>query len=341
MEQHEIRDRVRGSLVGGAVGDALGSEVERMNYEQIVAQYGEQGIVRYKLGDMVMLSISDDTLLALYTACGLLTAQSEGLPAAEAIRRAYIESLYANCILDSRPYNDCRITERMRYCFVRKHYRSTSYSVLKRVANGEEVIKKRIGNGAVMRVAPIALYGVQHGDKDIASLDLLAAQVAKITHDSPKDYIPSAFLCHLIYLLAGDSEPTVDDLRGYMGQSLRAVSELYPEQWHEVEMFASSVMSAVILADSDDLTDVEAIAELGMGVRSVGAVAIALYCSIRHYDSFEQAVVAAVNHSGDSVATGAITGYILGAALGYSAIPKHFTQDLESHEIIIEIADRL
>lgn len=38
MEQYEIRDRVRGSLVGGAVGDALGSEVERMSYEQIVAK---------------------------------------------------------------------------------------------------------------------------------------------------------------------------------------------------------------------------------------------------------------------------------------------------------------
>lgn len=62
------------------------------------------------------------------------------------------------------------------------------------------------------------------------------------------------------------------------------------------------------------------------------ALAIAFYCALKHFDSFEEAMIAAVNHSGDSDSTGAVTGNILGAAVGYEAIPQFFKDDLEMHD---------
>lgn len=42
-----IIDKIRGSLVGGAVGDALGYPVEFIHsYEDIQKRYGENGITR-------------------------------------------------------------------------------------------------------------------------------------------------------------------------------------------------------------------------------------------------------------------------------------------------------
>ena len=39
-----LQDRIRGSLIGGAVGDALGYPVEFISsYEGIQAHYGERG----------------------------------------------------------------------------------------------------------------------------------------------------------------------------------------------------------------------------------------------------------------------------------------------------------
>ena len=52
-------------------------------------------------------------------------------------------------------------------------------------------------------------------------------------------------------------------------------------------------------------------------------------------------MVAAVNHSGDSDSTGALAGNILGAALGYEALPKFFKDDLELLDVLLHMADDL
>ena len=53
------------------------------------------------------------------------------------------------------------------------------------------------------------------------------------------------------------------------------------------------------------------------------------------------AIVAAVNHSGDSDSTGAIAGNIMGAALGLAAIPQKFLAHLELKDVLLELADDL
>lgn len=81
--------------------------------------------------------------------------------------------------------------------------------------------------------------------------------------------------------------------------------------------------------------------KFGGGWTGEEALAIALYCSLRYLDNFEEAMIAAVNHAGDTDSTGAITGNILGAALGYEAIPQFYKDDLELHDLILHMADDL
>ena len=52
-------------------------------------------------------------------------------------------------------------------------------------------------------------------------------------------------------------------------------------------------------------------------------------------------MIASVNHKGDSDSTGAVTGNILGAVVGYEAIPQFFKDDLELHNVILHVADDL
>ena len=63
--------RFLGSMLGGAVGDALGYAVEFKGINEIRRIYGENGISDYKLTDGVAL-ISDDTQMPLFTANGNL-----------------------------------------------------------------------------------------------------------------------------------------------------------------------------------------------------------------------------------------------------------------------------
>ena len=83
------KDRIRGSLIGGAIGDALGYPVEFVRtYENILKKYGQGGITRYDTSHWwreesaqdAKAWISDDTQMTLYTACGLINArENKGL----------------------------------------------------------------------------------------------------------------------------------------------------------------------------------------------------------------------------------------------------------------------
>ena len=95
-----LQDRIRGSLIGGAIGDALGYPVEFIySFEGIQARYGERGITRLdtkqhwldeteQVGKAVL---SDDTQMTLFTANGLLNAKRKGISLKYGICRAYIE----------------------------------------------------------------------------------------------------------------------------------------------------------------------------------------------------------------------------------------------------------
>lgn len=85
----------------------------------------------------------------------------------------------------------------------------------------------------------------------------------------------------------------------------------------------------------------DAIHELGEGWVAEETLAIAVLCALRHQDDFEGAVISAVNHSGDSDSTGAVTGNIVGAHVGLSGVPMKYIDHLELVEVITEMADDL
>ena len=66
------KNKVLGSMIGGAIGDALGYPVEFMRYNQILSKYGRSGIMRYELNNNGVAEISDDTQMSLFTANGVL-----------------------------------------------------------------------------------------------------------------------------------------------------------------------------------------------------------------------------------------------------------------------------
>ena len=129
-------------------------------------------------------------------------------------------------------------------------------------------------------------------------------------------------------------------MESYIREGMKAMELLYPQYPADVRCMGELCEEAITLANSSspDLENIEAIGEGWTGEK---ALAIALYCCLRHFDSFEDAIIAAVNHGGDSDSTGAVTGNVLGAALGYNAIPQFYKDDLEMHNLILHMADDL
>ena len=339
MIEMRNQDKFRGCLIGGAAGDALGYAVEFLHEEQIFRNFGERGITGYALTGEVA-QISDDTQMTLFTANGLLlgTARGEGSDKAP----LYIWKCYQDWLVTQESRCPPREGPKSAWLgnipelYSPRAPGNTCLSALHRGEKGtvEKPINHSKGCGGVMRVAPIGLYFNDRG-MDIRDICRISAETAALTHGHPLGWMPAAALVQIIHEVSQDSENLPDAVM----HSLETVEEIYPER-KESRVFTNLIRKAVDLA-SGKQNDLDAIHQLGEGWVGEEALAIAVYCALRYSGDIDRALIAAVNHRGDSDSTGAVTGNILGAQVGLSGIPDKYTKNLELYDLIVEVADDL
>ena len=186
-----------------------------------------------------------------------------------------------------------------------------------------------------MRVAPAAML---HSE-DIRAISMEGAQIAAITHSHPLGYLPAAMLTDLLNrIVYRNAKP--QSLLDLVWQSLHAIAEQFAGT-PKTETLLACIDRAVQLAQEPQADDLENITALGGGWVAEETLAIAVYCSLRHVDDFSAALTAAVNHDGDSDSTGAVTGNIIGAWLGFDAIEGRWKTGLELYDVLMELADDL
>ena len=341
------QDKIRGSLIGGAIGDALGYPVEFISsYAGIQRKYGEQGITRLDTTQWWLSDgnksqkawISDDTQMTLFTACGLLNAE-DPFRYKHAICEAYLEWFLTQSGRHKQGYKQCWIKQ-LPELNVRRAPGNTCLTALQAIFNGHKPSNNSKGCGGIMRTAPVALYGAIGERLSIKDAMTLAADAAEITHQHPLGWLPSALEAHVIYRLLQNERPTIEGFKRYIEEGFEALAALYPTHTGSIDELRRLTDLALRLVKSP-ARDVENIETIGEGWVAEEALAIAVYCTAKYFDDFKQAMIASVNHKGDSDSTGAVTGNILGAVIGYEAIPQHFKADLELHDIILHVADDL
>jgi ADP-ribosylglycohydrolase len=154
--------------------------------------------------------------------------------------------------------------------------------------------------------------------------------LASLTHGHPSGQLPAGVFAALIrHLLNGDMLPTALD---------KAVKKLktYPD--HQETLAA--IKLATSLTRNKNISPSEAITQLGKGWTAEEALAISIYCSLVA-KNFQEGVLMAVNHDGDSDSTGSITGNIFGLIYGLESIPQKWLDNLELGDVISEIANDL
>lgn len=361
-----LQDRISGSLIGGAIGDALGYPIEFMSLKSIKHKYGDKGYIKHqefnKEGKAV---ISDDTQMTLFTANGLLFGVTRfcthgilGAGLKDFVAYAYQDWLQTqNGVDDYNAYHYCWIRDIVELN-VRRAPGNTCMSALMSLRHHQTVENDSKGCGGVMRVAPVGLMAAadeqtsvkDHFGKEVprrkwdsTEVARLGGDCAAITHKHPLGYLPAAFQADLIYYILMSEVPiTFSVLKGYMGSVYADIRKEYgtdrertalDELWQLIE-------KAIRLA-GEWKSDADCIRQLGEGWTGDEALAIAVYCTMKHLDSFRDAVVTAVNHDGDSDSTGAICGNLMGAIVGYDAIPYEYLKELELKALIVDLADDL
>lgn len=149
-----------------------------------------------------------------------------------------------------------------------------------------------------MRVAPIGLYfdGKKYTSDEIA---MIGAETAALTHGHELGYIPAAALVHILHLISHNEDISLLEA---VIDTKKALLRLFADKTHLKDLILL-IDRAVALANKN-LDDLEAIRELGQGWVAEETLAIAIYCSLKYSDDFDKAIIASVNHSGDSDSTG-------------------------------------
>ena len=332
-------DRCRGCLLGGAAGDALGYPVEFLSAEDIRADYGSAGITGYALSGGKAL-ISDDTQLTLFTADALIRGRTrEAYRGIRAPYPTYAAKAYQEWLRTQRepfplPEGDCgswlvHVPE----LFRRRAPGSTCLEAIAQGAWGspEHPINRSKGCGGIMRVAPAGLLLA-----DPEEAGLLAAQLAALTHGHELGWLPAGVLGHCVSALA---HGRTSSLSKAAEDAMVWAQGRFDGARHLPEL--TRLVDRAFRLARDAAEDAAALRALGEGWVAEETLAVALYCALRYEDDFDRALIAAVNHSGDSDSTGAVTGNLVGARLGLAGIPAKYRERLELREVILELAEDL
>lgn len=327
-------NKIRGCLIGGAVGDALGYQIEfarGIKDKQVKCFKDEIGI------------ISDDTQMTLFTATALLWAQTQKLMGNENVSlRESMHSAYLDWLDTQRGTLAHKSISWIKAIPELNRLRAPGNTCLSSLSSGKigstvQPLNHSKGCGTIMRIAPCAMFA---DNPDHAGI--IAVDCSVITHGHVLAWMPSYVCAHMIKSILDGNSDIYDALNRALN-GLRSRASLFKEnvpmfRKNSLGAFLDLIESAVDLSKKD-VRDTDAIRMLGEGWTADEAFAIALYSCLKYSDSFEDAVVCAVNHDGDSDSTGAIAGNIMGALLGYQNTPDYYKNNVELNNIILEISD--
>ena len=212
----ERLDLVRGSLIGGAAGDALGYPVEFSSYREIVARYGKAGITQYELKGGVA-EISDDTQMTLFTANGMLLGMTRHfMRGIGASPEYYVEYAYQDWYkTQTRTFesamaqdDDTRSGHRRTWLsaipelYAHRAPGNTCMTAIRDIIDGRTPQNDSKGCGGVMRIAPWPLFcACQAKSYSTEEIDVAGGEIARLTHKHPLGWMPAILLTHIIYRL--------------------------------------------------------------------------------------------------------------------------------------------
>jgi ADP-ribosylglycohydrolase len=297
-----LRDRYRGTLLGLAVGNALGLPVESWSKAEIRRRY--PGGIREIDPAELDLPWDDDLAQAVIIA----------------------EAILEHDTLD-RGDLAARLTE-----WASSNGRgmgSQTRAVINALRHGmapseaARVVWEReggsaAGNGAVMRCAPVAM----RWRTDEVRLRQESERSAEVTHHDPRCGW-SAYAVNLAIAGAlGGRRTSIDSVARALVDA-----EVGPHTIRAVRRAATPSIDGLELDGSS----------IGFTLK---AMQVGLWC-LENGDDFEKTLLTVVHAGGDTDTNGAVAGAVLGAIHGVEAIPDRWVRGIPRAERLLSIADRL
>jgi len=300
----QVRSKFLGSLLGVAVGDAIGASWE-----------GRQMAAEHEIKNISTIShplrYTDDTHMTIGVA--------ESLVECRGFNGAHMARCFINNYL-KEPW---------------RGYGPGPPLVFSLIKSGEEWDKAAahvypggsFGNGAAMRVAPIGLlFWNNH-----ARLREVAHQASLITHSHILGKEGAALQALAVALAAAEEPDKPINVQSLISCLLNFTTE---------DVYRSKITKFGALLEHPNNRR-EVVYQLGHGIEAFNSAPTAIFAFLAHPQDFVSTVIYAVSLGGDTDTIASMAGAISGAYLGIDAIPSEWQEQLENRDYISNLADRL
>jgi len=306
-----LPERVAGMLLGLAIGDSLGNTSEGMLAGERGALHGEiRDYLPNRYAEMRAVGLpSDDTQLAFWT----------------------LESLLDRGRLE--PENLARRFSGRQIFGIGSTVRGFLRAYKDRGASWEAAGQPSAGNGALMRIAPVALPHVLRPSPGLWA-DVIAATA--LTHRDDAAVAASVGFVGLLFECLGWRDESPPPAAWWLDTFLRYARPVETGELYEQRVPGSSFRGSLCdlleqslpAALAQDLSVVDACDSWFSGAYLLETVPSVLYVLARHGAEPGEALVRAVNDTRDNDTVAAIVGAAVGALHGRERIPLRWREGL-------------
>jgi len=298
-----VESRLLGGLWGAIIGDALGVPVEFVSREE-VRRNPITGMRGYGTFNLPPGTWSDDSSLLLCTVesltNNLFTNQMGKL-----FMQWLSEGYYT-------PWGDAFDVG------------NSTLSSIRRMMMGPPPEKaggrseNANGNGSLMRILPVGIFFAR---KPVEELLPVVHRASSLTHRHPRTLMACGFYCIMVSALLQGFTPDEAYLYAIEQATIYYAKLPYAEELPHFERLFSTLISSV---------PETAIKSGGYVIHTLEA---SVWCLLNS-DSFEQAVLTAVNLGEDTDTTGCVTGGLAGLCYGLESIPQDWLDAIVRKEDI-------
>lgn len=275
-------DKFKGCFIGLAVGDALGYPVEFKQHDNIISDMISREGKPYPPGTW-----TDDTSMAICLAESILEKGQFDLSDQIKKYSNWLNNGWMSCVND-KSFGAGKATKRA----------INEFNINGSIIHGDETT---LGNGSIMRLAPIPMLFL---NRDLKTVVSLCVESSKTTHNNKECCTECGKLGIILYSLLKESKNYISIVEKNLQENKQ---NKFPT---EIDGKASTTLYNSLW-------------------------------SVITYTGFEHTLISAVNLRGDADSVGAVTGSIAGALYGYSAIPERWLNALQKRDLLEDLVDRM
>jgi poly(ADP-ribose) glycohydrolase ARH3 len=331
-----LLSKFRGSLIGALIGDCLGAPFEE---ERVSTSKLEKFINDLLNKDSRELcTYTDDTSMIISVAKSLV---ENGKVDPKDMAKKFVSEYFTH------PNPGPKLGYGVHVIHVFHALRNTDFKDVFLPASKQFLGAGSYGNGAAMRIAPIALFGYHETDE---SLKNAVEQCSKVTHTHPEGYNGAILQCFAVHA-ALKADPSRDlDPVDFLTQLKNRMKKIETKRNDAPYCESLNKIKDIYLKNKEDISASEIAKYLGNEISALRSVPTAVYSFLRGMkpipdfecsNPFVRTIYFAISVGGDTDTIASMAASIAGAYYGVEIIPGELQRCCEGADQVSKLAEQL